>query len=68
MFECCGVYEQLIEALAKRQRENIYGLFIVGCCVLVVRVLFLVTTAPTPTDNVTIPTMFCTGEKVVKCG
>ena len=35
-FDCCSVYREVVEALAKRQQEKVYRLFTVGCWVFVV--------------------------------
>ena len=41
-FECCSIYQKLVESLAKRKRENVYGLFIVDCWLFVVGCWLLV--------------------------
>ena len=38
-FECYSVYREVVEALEKRQRKKVYGILIVGCWLLVVRVV-----------------------------
>ena len=66
---CYGVGLRVLEG---SHRENVLACkcwyYCVFPCFPMMVVMRLVATAPTPNDDVTVPTMICTGAKVVACG